>query len=261
MSEIIYSSAVTGRDREILQLLGNCFPEYWQKHAEKGVFPHEEVAFVADCGGRPVGHVGAMPFEVFLADGRTVKLAGIASVATDPEFRGKGIAATLCRMALEWGRANGIIAMPLYTSLFVVYEKSGWKVCENAAPIIRIHSALSPKRATDLTAAEKAAIIHFYENSPAFPGKVKRVAHSRFHSWERMFRNPDYLFYLGDSGYALEIDGVLAEQCGAEFTTEAADADPYHGEKPMWAWTSEPDYEITALIRDGRFNFPLADKF
>ncbi len=208
-----------------------------------------------------MGHVGAMPFEVFLADGRVVKLAGIASVATDPEFRGKGIAATLCRMALEWGRVNGIIAMPLYTSLFVVYGKSGWQVCGNAAPIVRVSSTLTPKRATDLTASEKTAIINFYESSPAFPGKVKRTARNRFHSWERIFRNPDYLFYLDDSGYGLERDGVLAELCGTELPTEAADADPYHGEKPMWAWTSEPDHEIAALIRDGRFNFPLADKF
>lgn len=300
MPEINYHSAVTGRDPEILELLGNCFPDYWRAHADKGVFPHKEVAFLADSGGRAVGHVGVMPFEAFTRNGRTVRLGGIASVATDPAYRGRGIAATLCRMALDWGKSNGIAAMPLFTSVFSVYEKSGWQVYDVPDATGRLaarNPAAHPaavKEAADLTEQEKIMIMGYYEKQPPFPGKVLRTADGDFHSWGRIFRRKDCIFYLADSGYGLQIDGVLAEFCFApgqedellrrivtshggpmicavpdlkvnprEFTMAPSPVDPCHGEKPMWNWTqpASPDSTLSRLIDEREFHFPLADKF
>lgn len=301
MPDIKYHSAVTGRDPEILKLLGDCFPEYWGEHTAKGVFPHREVAFIAENEGVPVGHVGVMPFEVFTGNGQTVSLAGIASVATDPKYRGLGIAGALCRMALEWGRANGIVAMPLFTSLFSVYEKSGWQVCRTPLRTVRIAprtlrhaSDMTVKKAAELTAAEKSMIMAFYENQPPFPGKVRRSADGDFHSWGRIFRRPDYIFYLDADGYGLEIEGVLAELCSVErgedallrrilsvrnspldcavpcltpdeqaFILSPSPVDPFHGEQPMWNWTAPlaAQDEFSRVVAGGGFYFPLADKF
>ncbi len=301
MPEIKYHSAVTGRDPEILQLLGDCFPEYWSDHAAKGVFPHREVAFIAENEGVPVGHVGVMPFKVFTGSGQTVNLAGVASVATHPQYRGLGIAGALCRMALDWGKTNGIVAMPLFTSLFSVYEKSGWQVCNSPLQTVRLalrtpsHSPEAvPKKASELTAAEQSMIMAFYAKQPPFPGKVQRSADGDFHSWGRIFRQPDYRFYLDADGYGLEIEGVLAELCATperknellrrilshhhapldcaapcltpdprEFVLTPSPTDPFHGEKPMWNWTAapSPEDEISRTLAEGKFYFPLADKF
>ena len=41
-----------------------------------------------------VGHVGIMPFDVLDGNNGVIRMAGIASVGTDPDYRGRGIAAS-----------------------------------------------------------------------------------------------------------------------------------------------------------------------
>ena len=299
MSEIRYHIAVSGRELEILELLAGCFPEYWRTHAEKGVFPHRETAFLAEYEGHLVGHVGVIPFKVHTRGNRQVSLGGIASVATDPGFRGRGIAATLCAMAAEWCKAHAFVAMPLFTALFPVYEKSGWETCgtmKQAKRLVLPHPvrnkpSILRKKAPELSSGEKKQIIVFYEKQAPFPGKVLRSMKGDFHSWDRIFREPDYRFYLDGDGYALEINGVLAELCAVpeqengllcrilSYHRNAMDSivpdltpdplliqsvpsplDPYHGEKPMWNWLEHENDGFCSLVRK-EFHFPLADKF
>lgn len=203
----------------ILELLGRCFPEHWRKHAERGVFPHYEVAVLAEEDGVFCGHVGILPFRICDAGGRIVDAGGIASVAVDPAFRGRGIASGLCRLALDYGRRHGYELMPLYTSLFRVYEVVGWQRQERPPQLTAIRAAaplaaaagLTAKPVAELSETERGNVMALYAHSRNFPGKVIRSEEPKYsHSWRRFFVSRRTIL-LQDDGYALLEDGALVE--------------------------------------------------
>ncbi len=104
--------------RAAVDLLARCF-DVWaeRKIIFKGRFPFREFSFVArNQSGETVGHLGIIPFDVQDGNKGVIRMAGVASVATAPEYRKCGIASLLCQTASAWASENGFAAMPLYTS-------------------------------------------------------------------------------------------------------------------------------------------------
>lgn len=283
---IEYRTGDIDRPAAILALLARCFPEYWGHHASRGVFPHHEIALLAEEDGVLAGHVGIMPFEVWLADGSVALLGGVASVAVAPEFRGRGIAQELCLRAIDYGREHGMKLIPLYTSLYRVYEKCGWRCYDNfpgAVLAVEGRGDATLRRASELSAGEREFIAATYREGWCFPGKVCRDDARLFHSWRRIFADDGYCLYLDGGGYALRYEEALLEvytrpggDCGNLLRSVAGGGmisawlppghpgwrygrrcegaavfDAMHGESPM----------VAGGAPDEGFYFPIADKF
>ena len=211
----------------ILPLLGICFPDYWEQIAVKtGRMPFEEISFAAFDGTEPIAHCGIIPYEIKCND-RICKMAGIASVATLPEYRNQGLAAKLCKMAVKWAKSNCFTSLPLYTGHFRVYESNHWEIFDTP-PVRQIVSgkktaALSWCKGSDLSDTEKNNIIRLYEASDDFNGKVIRQKSGTLHSWERIFNEPDFRFAAVPRMYAVKIDDCIIELNFNIPNTSAAD--------------------------------------
>ena len=205
-----------GYQASAVVMLKRCFDEWCCFESIYGrVFPFRELSFVAEtASGQLVGHVGVMPFEMVSVDGGCLKCAGVASVGTDPDFRNRGIAAELCQMASQWAQSEHYDLMPLYTSLNRVYSSVGWR--DYFDPVLRLNNPrpvedVPGKRGCDLSAAEKRHIMEKYAESARFPGYVRRTEQGDFNSWSRIFSEEIMRWHLESDGYAMTIDGVLAE--------------------------------------------------
>ncbi len=95
-------------------------------------------------------------------------LAGFGEVATEPRFRGRGIATELCRRAVEDVRVGGGEAFFLGTvnpAAARVYHRLGWRKLAGANVMANILSGKSPEAfLVDYFAGEGAKVV---ESSPA----------------------------------------------------------------------------------------------
>ena len=213
-----------GDDQELqcpaLDLLARCFEVWAERKRVFGKFPFRELSFVAFDGGIACGHLGIIPLESFAEDGSIIRLAGVASVAVIPEYRKRGVAGKMCEAASLWAQENGFDAMPLYTSVMRVYEKSSWTVFPVEmqtlkAPEITTGSENLWKSSAALSEEEKAFIIRCYENMPPLPGRIIRVTDAyAANSWQRLFGKDNLLWHLAPQGYILAVDNVIGEVCG-----------------------------------------------
>ena len=207
----------------VLPLLGRCFPDYWEQLAlRQNSFPFEEISFAALDGSTVIGHCGIIPYDIYCGND-IYSMAGIASVATAPEYRKLGIARKLCQMAADWAEKNGFVSLPLYTAHFHVYEVNSWHKLE-VPPVLSIKTDSLPqtwRTGKELTANEKAEMIRLYDDSEIFDGKVLRKNSGTLHSWERIFAEPEFLFAKIPGTYAIKSGGVIVETAFAPETTPA----------------------------------------
>ena len=284
-----------GEQSQILPLLGRCFPAYWEQIAARGrKMPFDELSFAAFSGGTAAGHCGLILYRVRDARGGTALMGGVASVAVAPEWRGRGVAAQLCETLIRWAEAEPeLVSLPLYTELFRVYEKSGWRRFDPPAAGFAegIASTLSWRRGADLSTEEKAAVTALYAGMPDYPGKVIRGNGAAFHDWPRIFAEPEFRFALdGTQQYAIRVEGTLAEVgfvpgtpaavrgrfirsalgpdgaemllppsvvSGTALTVGPARTDPMHGERVMVLDLKGAEFH---RANPGQF-FSLVDKF
>ncbi len=281
---------------QVLPLLGRCFPDYWEQLATReNRMPFDEISFAAYCDHVLCGHCGVMLYEVADNDGVFRQMGGIASVAVAPEYRGRGIAAQLCQEVIRWAEtAPGIISLPLYTALFRVYESVSWTLYPLPQPFFarpqRKIAALKWQCGSELEKNVKEFIISLYESTPVYPGKVRRKNGTEFHSWRRIFADPELSFAATADGYAIKYGDVLAETgfapgtpaeikkdffaaaltpdgadillpetsvCGMELELSAAHSDPMHGERVLVRDVKNSEFHRK---NPGLF-FSLADKF
>ena len=220
---------------KIVDLLARCFDVWVTRRETLGHrFPFRELSFAAyDEADNVVGHLGIIPFD--LCDGKNslLRMAGIASVGVDPQFRKRGIAGMLCLAAEKWAKENGFDALPLFTALTGVYAKYGWEIqsvngvtlknpVPPAAAIWRTGSALSP--------GETGIIKTLYAATAAFPGKVQRLEGSYpANSWGRLFAREDIRWLISKDAYLMRVDDVTAE-AGGDISAAAELASAVSGE-------------------------------
>lgn len=277
----------------ILPLWEICFPDFWEQLAVKnGILPYEEICFAAFDGSCAAGHCGIIPYTIECG-GNLYRMAGIASVATLPEYRKQGIARELCEFAARWAEDNGFESAPLYTSFFRVYESASWrKLAAPPALAAASGSGAEWKTGSELTAAEKSEIPLIYGNSGSFDGKVIRQKSGTLHSWERIFMEPEFRFAVSSGIYAVKVDDTVIElnclpdtpfsaqleffntlgtdgtvnfylppaaairKLLAQINHTVSPADPMHGEAPMIRDFGKGDFHTKNNIF-----FPIVDKF
>ncbi len=206
--------------RQALDLLARCFEVWAERKRVFGKFPFRELSFVAFDGDTACGHLGIIPLESSAEDSSVIRLAGVASVAVIPEYRKRGVAGKMCEAASRWAEDNGFDAMPLYTSVMRVYEKSGWAVFPVEmqtlkAPEITSDDGSFWKSSAALSEEEKAFIVKCYENMPPLPGRIIRVTDAyAANSWQRLFSKDNLLWHIAPQGYILAVDKVIGEVAG-----------------------------------------------
>jgi len=114
----------------ILTLLVRCFPDDWAPLVMAG---HHELAYrsqsiIALMNDKIIGNCGVIETPIRY-QGQTNIVAGIGSVAVDPDFRGMGIAKKMLQAGLKGMKRSGIGLSPLFTDKPAVYEPLGWQVC------------------------------------------------------------------------------------------------------------------------------------
>ena len=165
----------------ILQLLRKCFPEAWGAILDAG---RKELSYLSEStiglmDGRLVGNCGMLKIPVEL-DGQTVVVAGIGSVAVDPDYRGQGIAVQMLRGVLARMSDEHIFLSPLFTDKPGVYESLGWTV-QPLHPTHMVSGTVADKDDGVATIVGEpspelfAAVKSLYRQSFRFNGKVIRT--------------------------------------------------------------------------------------
>ena len=201
-----------------LPLLGRCFKEAWENIALTcKKFPIYELSFAAFDGETIVGHVGLIPYTVSDGKGGKFLMGGIGSVATDPDYRGRGIASGLCKSVIEWcGSHPEYRSLPLYTGKDRVYESVGWRSYVSEKPMrVKLAApgagALPWTTAKGVSAAGQARIRELYDNGEDFCGKVLRGMANGIQDWPRFFREAEFTYVLSGGIYALLTDNAAVE--------------------------------------------------
>ncbi|RLF19070.1 MAG: hypothetical protein DRZ82_06910 [Thermoprotei archaeon] len=121
---IIYRVYREGDEEGITEVMRKCFGTFnqfqldaktWLSYREVDYGFKTDYSLVAEANGKIVGHVQVVLRRLKLGKGY-VNVGGIANVSTDPDYRGRGIATNLMRMALELCKKEGIHLSDLMTS-------------------------------------------------------------------------------------------------------------------------------------------------
>lgn len=137
-------------------------------------------------------------------EGDKIKNAGIGSVATDPDFQGKGLGIKIVRETNNFAKNKGFTVATLFTSIFDFYAKAGYfKVTYPFYEIGEVHSAPAGKKVITFRPAflEDIEKIHDKYNSPLV-GPVVKDKELYMRSFG--FLNEDtWLFMLAHDGYKI----------------------------------------------------------
>ncbi len=187
------------RQSELFPLLGKCFA-CWAKYGREDVFPFEMTSFAAVENGVFAAHCGMVEFSISDGAGGRVALGGIANVCTDPDFRHRGLAETLCRMAIDAAKKKNLAGLPLFTSFEKVYAKNNWwnyPVFMPKRAVWKDPGTPQPLKKGDAwSAPQRKEIISLYENGFDFPGKVFRGDEKSLSlfSWRHHFGRFEFAF-------------------------------------------------------------------
>ena len=96
------------------------FDDTWRARARA------DHGLVAEVGGRRAGQLRVRPYGQ-LFGGRSVPMAGIASVAVEPWARGRGVALALLDRALDAAHEAGQVVSALYPTVPPLYRARGWE--------------------------------------------------------------------------------------------------------------------------------------
>jgi len=92
--------------------------------------------WIAERDGAPLACVQIFPKRMVMR-GKSVPMAGIGTVFTDPEHRGRGLAGAVMRAAMDDMRGRGLELGLLFAGPVPFYEALGWRVWPVRRPLLR----------------------------------------------------------------------------------------------------------------------------
>lgn len=122
-----------------------------------------------------------------------LKVALIGAVATEPTFRGKGLASSLVERACDEARAAGAAVVFLWGSEHSMYERLGFKLC-GAQIRVAISELLKTKSAQKKVSVQKGWAPGIFQALRARPGGLLHEAQDR--AWLEAQRHVEW-FWVG----------------------------------------------------------------
>jgi len=139
MPEVKYRLYRDGDEVGIVDVINKCFSSFngwgltankWLEYEKLDYAFRKDMALVAEYDGRVVGHVQLILRKLKMGVRKYLLNGGIANVSTDPEFRRRGIATNLMRLAIKVCRERGIPLSGLFTgypgTAHRVYRRVGY---------------------------------------------------------------------------------------------------------------------------------------
>lgn len=169
----------------IYDLLRVCFRheriEYFIHQTEDDSTHRLRHTRVAEADGRIVSHVRIFKRRM-LVRGVTLPVGGIGSVATYPEYEGRGLATALLRDAIERMEGAGYALSFLFTGLLGFYGRLGWRVVPQAIHTAQPEEVAGLSSAADVvarpfTSADLPAVARIYRR--AIEGATGAVVRSQ----------------------------------------------------------------------------------
>lgn len=121
------------KNREQLEacfdLWATVFPEsrtFFQRRIDGDSAYDISTTWAAYVEGNMAAAIQIFPYETEI-DGVRLKIGGIGSVATHPDYRRMGLAQALLRAQSRWMQKNGYDASLLFTGIHSFYEQVGWR--------------------------------------------------------------------------------------------------------------------------------------
>ncbi|WP_274650997.1 GNAT family N-acetyltransferase [Paenibacillus humicola] len=117
-----------GELEQAYDLWGAVFPEdrsFFQERLDYDPAYRMETTWLALADGTPAAAIQIFPFRMRWGSAE-LKVGGIGSVATRPEFRRRGLAQRILRRISEYMRAQGFDLSLLMTGIHSFYEQAGW---------------------------------------------------------------------------------------------------------------------------------------
>jgi GNAT superfamily N-acetyltransferase len=125
-------SAHRGERDQVLDLLGHWYNdggEFFARYNRNDPGFRDDLCLVARDGGRLVSTVQVFDRAVNL-DGQTVPMGGIGSVFTLEDYRHKGVASALMRLAVDTMVRSGFEVSLLFAERLTFYNQFGWREVE-----------------------------------------------------------------------------------------------------------------------------------
>lgn len=164
---------------EVFDLIGEVFPvgrAFFQQRLDNDSTYELDTTWIAKSGDTIASTIQLFPFRSRIETAH-VKIGGIGSVATLPEYRGQGMSQAILKAQTEWMEAQEYDLSLLFAVITPFYEKSGWEVVPE--PVYEIEqSAL----------AAVVPPIHDYEIVPFDPAYTNAIADI----YEQFNRNRTY---------------------------------------------------------------------
>lgn len=130
---IIPAQELSTQEREAIRSLDNRVDWGIQPDGRSFVWAESSYSTVVQEGDQLVSHVGIVERDVIIA-GRTMAIAGIANVMTEPEFQGRGYARAGLHKATGFIRDQLSVPFALLLCLEhrrTLYESLGWSSIAN----------------------------------------------------------------------------------------------------------------------------------
>lgn len=157
----------------IYDLLEVCFRneriEYFIHQTEDDSTYRLRQTRVLEADGRVVSHVRIFARRM-LVRGVALPIGGIGSVATYPEYEGRGFATALLRDAIEQMEGAGHALSFLFTGLLPFYERLGWRVVPE--PLYRAE----PEEVAGVSASAGVSVRRFVDADLPAVARVYRRA-------------------------------------------------------------------------------------
>ena len=123
---------------EVLDLLGHWYDdggEFFARYNRNDPSFRDELCLVARDGGRLVSTVQIFDRAVNL-DGQAVPMGGIGSVFTLEDYRHKGVASALMRLAVDTMIREGFEVSLLFAERLTFYNQFGWREVERKFSVL-----------------------------------------------------------------------------------------------------------------------------
>jgi len=129
---------------EVYDILEEVFPngrEFFQQRLDHDRTYSFPTTWVAKCDEKLVSTVQIFPFYCRIEDVE-IKVGGLGSVATLPEYRGRGLSQQILNKQTAWMEEQEYDLSLLFAIITPFYEKLGWNVVPE--PVYEIDTALVP---------------------------------------------------------------------------------------------------------------------